>query len=229
MNFLAHFYFDKHSDNSELILGTVLPDLIKNANKSWILHPEKKKDLFIHDVTLVSILKGWERHILVDKFFHASNFFLDHTKQIRSAIAPLLEDSPVRPSFLSHIALELMLDSLLITEGSITANDFYNHLRNVDRNTLTEFLVLNGINDPDVFFKFYDQFIASAYLNSYSDPHNIIYALNRICMRVWDDPLNSEQQSALTDVLINYQEDLRYSFTEIFDTVGKQLKDRSEL
>ncbi len=229
MNFLSHFYFDKYSDNPELILGTVLPDLIKNANKTWILHPEKRRDVFIHDKKLLSILEGWSRHLLVDKFFHASDFFCEHTKNIRSRIAPLLEDSPVRPSFLSHIALELMLDSLLITEGVIQADDFYRHLNNADRHTLTQFLVLNGIINSGVFFNFYDQFLKSAYLNSYSDPHNIIYALNRICMRVWDDPLNSEQQSALTDVLINYQEDLRYSFTEIFDTVGKQLKDRSVL
>ncbi|HCN84261.1 MAG TPA: hypothetical protein DIT07_11680 [Sphingobacteriaceae bacterium] len=225
MNFLSHFYFDKHSDDPELILGTVLPDLIKNANKSWLLHPEKRKGLFIHDKKLLSILQGWNRHILVDKFFHASDFFSSHTKIIRSAIAPLLEDSPVRPSFLSHIALELMLDSLLITEGMVSAGTFYRQLKNADRDTLTQFLALNEIIDPGAFFQFYDKFIASAYLNSYSDPHNIIYALNRICMRVWDDPLNSDQQSALTEVLVDYQEDLRYSFTEIFDIVDKQLKD----
>jgi hypothetical protein len=225
MNFLSHFYFDKHSGNPDLILGTVLPDLIKNANKAWIMHPEKKKELFQQNEKLLSLLNGWNKHILVDKFFHASDFFYEHTKIIRLAIVPLLEGSPVRPSFLSHIALELMLDSLLITEGIISTDDFYTHLQNADRNALTEFLKLNGLEDTPQFSKFLDKFIESAYLKSYSDPHHIIYALNRICMRLWDDPLNKIQQTALTEVLANYQENLQQSFMDIFNSIGNRLKD----
>src|SRR5205085_12273632 len=99
MNFLSHLYFDRNSTNPDLVLGTVLPDLMKNANKSWIIHPEKRIDLLDNDYTLLSLLKGWKRHVDVDRYFHCSDFFLEHSKAIRLIIVPHLEDSPVRPSF----------------------------------------------------------------------------------------------------------------------------------
>jgi len=223
MNFLSHFYFDRYSSDPERVLGTVLPDLIRNANKSWTPHPEKRRASLSNDSGLLSILDGWNRHLQVDRLFHGSDFFMEHSKEIRSSIAGFLEDSPVRPSFLSHIALELMLDSLLVTEEIINADDFYGHLKNVNRTTLTKFLELNDIRDTGVFFQFFDRFIDSAYLKSYSESHHIMYALNRICMRLWKDPLNETQKLQLTSVLIEYMEKLRNTFMEIFYEINTRL------
>lgn len=206
-----------------MVVGTVLPDLLKNANKSWVLHPAKRQQLFSDDPILLSILSGWNRHLMVDKKFHSSVFFLEHTKAIRTLIIPILEGSPVRPSFLAHIALELMLDSLLITESRIRAEEFYQHLEATDRGSLRLFLNLNGISDPDPFFQFFDKFISSAYLKTYREPHNIIYALNRICMRLWQDPLNEVQKLLLTEVLIDYQEGLKTKFIDIFNEIEGEL------
>jgi len=224
MNFLSHFYFDRYSPDPDLVLGTVLPDLIRNANKSWKLHPEKRRALLSYDNGLLSILEGWNRHMQVDRHFHSSDFFLEHSKAIRASIAPFLENSPVRPSFLSHIALELMLDSLLITEGFINVDDFYRQLKRVNRQTLTQFLELNNIRDTFVFYQFFDKFIDSAYLKSYNESHNIMHALNHICMRLWKDPLNETQKLHLTAVLLNYKEKLRSSFMDIFYGINASLK-----
>jgi hypothetical protein len=46
MNFLSHFYFDRHCDDPHLVLGAVLPDLVKNARKDWNLQPERKAEEF---------------------------------------------------------------------------------------------------------------------------------------------------------------------------------------
>jgi hypothetical protein len=224
MNFLSHFYFDRHSTNPELVLGTVLPDLIKNADKSWIIHPEKRRELFGNDKALLSILKGWNRHVEVDRHFHCSDFFMEHSRIIRSLIVPCLENSPVRPSFLSHIAIELMLDSLLISEGSIDADDFYTHLREVDRVALTKFFELNDLHDASIFFKFFDRFIDAAYLKNYNQPDNIVYALNRICMRLWKDPLSESQKEQLALVFVDYREALRNNFMDIFNMIGERLE-----
>jgi len=223
MNFLSHFYFDRHSTDPERVLGTVLPDLLRNANKSWKLHPEKRRALLSYDNGLLSLLKGWNRHLQVDRQFHNSDFFVEHSKAIRVSIAPFLENSPVRPFFLSHVALELMLDSLLITEGFINVDDFYRQLNKINRITLTKFLELNDIHDPAIFFQFFDRFIDSAYLKSYNEPHHIMYALNRICMRLWKDPLNETQKLQLTSVLVDYMEKLRKSFMDIFNVINASM------
>lgn len=219
MNFLSHYYFDRQLTDPNMVLGMVLPDLVKNANKLWTAHPEKAPEKFQNDPQLWAILGGWRRHLAVDKYFHSSVFFMEHTQRIRALIAPLLERSPVRPSFLAHISLELILDSLLILEDVINPSHFYSQLALADRKSIEKFLKLNSIEDTQRFFKFYDEFVEAEYLNSYRESHNIMYALNRICMRVWADPLNETQKIQLTAVLLDYQQDLRLDFMSIFDEI----------
>jgi acyl carrier protein phosphodiesterase len=223
MNFLSHFYFDRFTTDPNQILGTVLPDLVKNAKKAWNFHPEKKDHLFNSEPEK-SILTGWKRHLAVDRHFHNSGFFFKHTAAIRQLIAPLLVNSPIRPSFLAHIALEVMLDSILLTENILQAEDLYSNLERSDRKALKNFLELNQIDDIHLFFKFFDKFIEVSYLNSYREAHNIMYALNRICMRVWPDPLNETQILQLSAVLMGYHENLLGCYAEIFDEIESGFK-----
>jgi hypothetical protein len=224
MNFLSHFYFDRNTTNPELVLGCVLPDLVKNANKSWNIHPEKKGHLFKESYKLKSILTGWQRHLDVDRYFHSSDFFIEHTQAIRKAVAPILTDSEVRPSFLAHISLELMLDSILLNLKKINAHHFYDQLAKVERESVKLFLELNKVTDTKKFFRFFDQFLEVNYLHSYSESDNLIYALNRICMRLWSDPLTNEQKLQLGVVLLDYQKNLESCYMHIFDDLEGRLE-----
>ena len=222
MNFLSHFYFDRHNIDPHIVLGTVLPDLVKNAKKEWNLHPEKKEALFTGAVEK-SILTGWKRHLTVDRHFHNSAFFITHTKVIRTAIAPILVHSQVRPSFLAHIALEIMLDSILLTNNIIDADQLYDNLRRSDRPALTNFLKLNLMDDTAHFFKFFDKFLEIEYLGSYREAHHIMYALNRICMRIWPDPLTDTEMLQLSAILLGYHEELQKCYMEIFEEIDSVL------
>ena len=88
MNFLSHFYFDRETDDCYHILGTVLPDLLKNADKTIILHPEK---LHHPNNDVNAIIKGWNKHLEVDRYFHSSDFFLTHSHQLKKKLLPAIE------------------------------------------------------------------------------------------------------------------------------------------
>lgn len=223
MNFLSHYYFDRHISDPERIMGMVLPDLVKNAKKEWSLRPEKAPERFEDNYRLQHLLAGWKRHLEVDKHFHSSDFFCRHTQNIRAQVSPFLVTSEVRPSFVAHISLELMLDSLLLTEDIITTSRFYQFLAETDRPALNRFLQLNMIADTEPFFRFLDEFISSKYLNSYSEPGHITYAVGRICMRIWPDPFTETQKLQLTAVLLPYLEKLTTEFMQIFDEIEKRL------
>lgn len=220
MNFLSHFYFDRYTANCHLVLGTVMPDLLKNADKNIILHPEK----LIHpDPQVDAIITGWKKHLQVDRYFHSSDFFAQHSHRLKKQLAPVIKGSPVKPFFLGHIALELLLDNLLLTTGKVTTASFYAHLEGCQTDVIREFLSFSGLEDADFFFRFFADFKKSRYLATYTDTKEIAYALKRICMRVWKNPFTDAQEAAMNIVLTSYRSLLYNSFMAIFDEIDARL------
>lgn len=222
MNFLSHFYFDRNTPNANIVLGTILPDLLKNANKSWNVHPEKHPELFDKD-GLNTLLEGWKRHLQVDLLFHSSDFFNTKMQELKQLLIPILKDTPVRPSFLAHIGVELLLDHLLVEHQKIAINTFYDHLEAVEEEDLTNFLKESNIDDIELFFKFFNSFKSSRYLLSYQKLENISYALQRICMRLWERPFTEKTTQELTTVLEFYKNQLEVDFMIIFEEIENRL------
>ena len=222
MNFLSHYYFDRKKDNPYEVLGMLLPDLLKNADKNWNPHPEKKEYLFENNHHQ-EILIGWKRHLAVDKLFHNSAFFIHHQHQIKLCLKDLLIGSPVKPFFLGHVSLELLLDSLLITERLISIDSLYKILNQIENPVITCFLALNGIDKPGPFFKYFEAFKKEEYLHSYSQTEKVSYALKRICMRIWNNPFTAEQEEALTKSLITYKDELSKDFIFIFEMIDARI------
>lgn len=223
MNFLSHFYFDRLNTDSNVIMGVVLPDLVKNASKESNLYPQKNEFLFLGNSDEEALLDGWKRHLAVDLFFHSSEFFLEKTSELKHLILPIVEHTPVRPSFLAHIGLELLLDHLLIEHNLIQIHQFYDNLTAVKKESLSDFLAHCKLKNPEIFFKFLDQFISSKYLLSYQKLENISYALNKICMRLWPETLNEAQINQLTQQLAFFKDTLQSDFMTIFDYIDTRL------
>ena len=220
MNFLSHYYFDRNVTNCYHILGSVLPDLLKNADKTIVLHPEK---LHHANASVNLIINGWNKHLAVDRYFHSSNFFLTHSHLLKNLLAPVIESSPVKPFFLGHIALELILDNLLLTTGKITVHSFYEHMEGCDNDIIQEFLTFAGLKDPTRFFRFFENFKKNAYLHTYAETHHIAYALKRICMRVWQDPFTPEHEAAMNSILADYRAVILDDFMSIFEEIENKL------
>lgn len=223
MNFLSHYYFDRLNADANIVMGTVLPDLIKNASKEANLYPQKNEFLFIGNPDEESLLYGWKRHLAVDLLFHSSNFFLEKTTELKFLIIPIVENTPIRPSFLAHIGLELLLDHLLIEHNLIQVHHFYDKLSAVKNDSLSDFLEHCKLNNPAIFFGFLERFISSKYLLSYQKLENISYALNRICMRLWPESLEEKQLAELTIQLGIFKTILEKDFMEIFYEIEGKL------
>src|ERR1700761_7680057 len=198
MNFLSHYYFDRDTTNCYHTLGTVLPDLLKNADKHIIIHPEK---LNHPDPAINDIIKGWQKHLEADRYFHSSDFFITQSHKLKLLLKPAIVGSPVKPFFLGHIAVELVLDNLLLTTGKITVDYFYNHLKGCDNDIIEEFLTFAGLKDTTRFFRFFEGFKRDGYLHTYAETPQIAYALKRICMRVWQNPFTPEHEIAMNAIL----------------------------
>ncbi|MFD0941929.1 ACP phosphodiesterase [Pedobacter boryungensis] len=223
MNFLSHFYFERKNQDENMVIGTVLPDLVKNAHKDWNFYPQKREALFTEDHQLNALLKGWKKHLEVDLLFHSSDFFNTETAKLKTLLVPILQDSPVRPSFLAHIGVELVLDHLLVQDNIININSFYEHLNKVDEEILNTFLKKCDCTDTDKFFKFFNSFKSSRYLLSYQKLENISYALQRICMRLWPHPLTETTVAQLNEQLVIYKTSIEEDYLSVFKEIGGKL------
>jgi acyl carrier protein phosphodiesterase len=224
MNFLSHFYFERQTHNDYRVMGMVLPDLIKNANKDWNLNPQKDEYLFTDVPAYAAILEGWKRHLLLDQLFHSSAFFREQTGILKQLILPALATGPVKPFFLAHIGLELVLDHLLLEQEKIDVDLFYKQLKSAHDLSLTGFLDFAGLPDASRFNRFLDDFISSRYLFSYEKIENLTYALNRICMRLWDNPFTKEQLELLTTGLKEFKVLFEKQYFSIFSELELQMK-----
>jgi hypothetical protein len=220
MNFLSHYYFDRTTTDCYFILGTVLPDLLKNADKTIVLHPEKLED---DDPKIKSLVAGCKKHLDVDRYFHSSDFFATHAHQLKLLLSPVIEGSPVKPFFLGHIAVELIIDNLLLTTGKLKVEDFYDRLIECDDAVIVKFLTLAGLKDTSLFIRFFHGFKSSGYLHTYSETEQIAYALKRICMRIWDNPFTALHETRINETLVAYRQLLLPEFMVIFQEIINKL------
>lgn len=223
MNFLSHYYFERYSRNPDLVLGCVLPDLIKNADRNVNVLPQKHEDRFGNNPKLQSIYRGWIRHVETDRYFHNSPFFYNHTHQLKVLLAPTVEGTLIRPSFLSHIALELLLDHLLLHNNWVHESGFYECLAAADRETTDRFLKLCDVPDTAFFFTYFNGFMRAQYIQSYRQFDQITLAIINICRRLWEVQLSSQQKERLTDVIAQYASVLDGNFQPIFDDIQAHL------
>src|SRR5690606_23054016 len=223
MNFLSHYYFERYDRNPELVLGCVLPDLIKNADKDINVLPHKYESRFDGNPKLVAIYRGWARHVEADRSFHNAPFFYTRTHELKSLLAPIVAGTPIRPSFLSHIALELLLDHLLLAHRAVHESDFYECLAAVDREAVARFLQLCDVEDTAFFFTYFNSFMRAQYIGSYRHFDQITYAVINICRRLWDVRLSDEQRERMTGGFAQYAMELDSSFRSIFDDLEAHL------
>lgn len=224
MNFLSHFYFDRDTKNPYQVIGAALPDLVKNVDKAWNCYPQKHPQLFEKNHDFLSLLTGWRRHLKVDQFFHSSAFFETHTKSIKSLVKSHLENTPIRPSFYAHIALELLLDHLLTLKFPLISTDFYQNLATADEQVLFNFVKLSGVENPNRLLPFLSNFKEKRNLESYNKLDNIAYALSNICTRLWPTPLTNGANRLLTQQLIAYSSILEPDFMCIFEEIESRLQ-----
>ena len=223
MNFLSHFYFERYSPHAERVLGTLLPDLLKNVDKQYNFQPQRYEEVFLANAVTSQILNGWHRHVEVDKLFHSAPYFIQHCHNLRKLLVPVLEGLPIRPSFMAHIAVELMLDHLLIREKMVNPLRLYEHLEAVPRSVIQRSLNLLEHVDVTKFLDFYERFLSSRYILQYAETKNISYALFNICKRIWTFEVTDVQRQALTAVLDDYIERQMKDFTSIFLLIQEQL------
>lgn len=176
MNFIAHYHFYK-SEDSYYNLGLVLPDMVKNFNKTHL----KPKDQFVHQL-LNSINKGSKMHLEADKLFHQSTFF----KEAEKFMSFMMDDKALWPRkwFLNHLLCEIVLDRVIMERHPNEVKEFYSELNNVNIDQVELYLKLSNIPNYQNFREGFERFVKYQFIFEYEHNEKIIFALGRVYQRL---------------------------------------------
>lgn len=218
LNLFSHYAVGTDKSDPLYTLGCVLPDLVRNFNKHMRLKPGTANEAAA--AAPPSLGKGIRHHILADKIFHNSRFFLDTT----AAFKQLMSDYGFRDRryrfFTAHVATELLLDRTLIRQNVLMLDTFYKNLSQVsDSNVDMAFRVYDLPNSRG-FIAFLNRFRASRYLYHYQNLEGLIFAINRIHERVGLEPFDNQS----VDLLVRMDATLQAGGLSIIEDIASELQ-----
>jgi len=226
MNFIAHFYMDRHVEDSLFFVGVSTPDWVSIFNRQIRVKENRLPLIMENDATPaeMSFYNGVMRHLEVDRVFHSSAFFEDETREISRLLKQHFADGAVpRSFFVAHVMFELVLDKVLIQADPSLLPAYYSHLESCDMAQivqLTEWITSTPMPGYDGFVK---KFIIKKYLYQYTEWNHVIYVLRRLLERVGVDTHEFLDTDAFLSLAETYEEGLSRRYLKALQGFGQEL------
>ncbi len=220
MNYLSHYFLDRHETDPHFTLGAILPDLMRSFDRRARLRP---LPLGYGDERRLALERGIARHCAVDAAFHNTSFFQAQSH----ALFELLRDWPLAAitryrNFVAHVTLEIALDHLLLHDYPGLGKQFYCGLSQVDPDVVVAALTDRGVPDAARFPEHLRRFIEASFVARYRDAHSCARVLVHLYERTVQRPAQPDLVS-LTRYFGRSAQALRH-YEEAFDQTLQQLQ-----
>ena len=197
MNYFAHGR--AFVDEPYFLAGTAVPDWLSVVDRrvrarsaraaAWIDDPDPR---------VAALARGMMRHHQDDARFHATRAFGElswqFTAAVRAAVGP---DDSLRPSFLGHILVELLLDDVLIRREPTVLDRYYEAVARVDPLLVQELVNRVSPQPTDRLPWMLSMFCRERFLCDYAEDGKLIRRLNQVLSRVRLPPLPESFASML--------------------------------
>ncbi len=184
MNYFAHGR--RFLSRPYFVAGTAVPDWLNVVNRRLRLRG-KKVEPFVRSADPIQkeIASGICQHHADDDWFHRTRAFAELALQFAVTIRDRLpKDDGLRPSFLGHILVELLLDDCLARQHPTQLSAYYACLEQVDPQRVAEFVhQVTGKNAQELTV-FIPRFLEVRFLYDYAEDAKLLYRLNQVMQRV---------------------------------------------
>jgi hypothetical protein len=184
MNYLAHSL--SCLANPYEVAGAAVPDWLGMTRPRLRCRSRQAAPWVEADEPLTAaVARGVMRHHADDEWFHNTVAFnelsVELARRVRHATA---DDDGMRPSFLGHILVELLLDATLIAEERCCADDYYAALSLVDGNRVAAAVgKMIGV-DAASLAPIIERFVEIKFLYDYQHDESLTFRLNQVMRRV---------------------------------------------
>lgn len=215
MNYLAHawqFLQEGPEDPYELA-GVATPDWLGVAAKRTKCRSHHAlPHLESADPRLAALARGVCRHHADDAWFHDSAAFghlsLAFAKRLRLAFG---EATSMRPWFLGHILVELLLDDELAQREPELLDRYYQLISQADAKWVAEQIAKMAGRDVGRLAYFIEKYAEIQFLRDYRDDERLAFRLGQVMQRVGLEPLPAE----FVELLPDCRQDVAASFSAL--------------
>jgi hypothetical protein len=184
MNYLAHSL--ACIDDPYQVAGAAVPDWLGLTNPRLRCRSRQAEPfLDSHDPATIAIARGVMRHHADDGWFHETTAFcelsLEAARRVRHATGDV---DGMRPSFLGHILVELLIDASLIAEDRAGVDAYYRALGSVDASRVAQTISQMTGADASPLASIIERFTAMRFLYDYVEDELLAYRLNQVMRRV---------------------------------------------
>ena len=189
MNYFAHGR--TFVDQPYRLAGVATPDWLSILNRR-VRARSKYAAPFLgdDDERVAQIAQGVTQHHDDDRWFHQTAVFVELNFEFTARLRELMpDDDGLRPRFLGHILIELLLDAELIQEDRSQLDRYYESMRSLDFD-FVESAVSQMTNAPATNLRtLIPRFCDERFLYDYGDDGKLLRRLNQVMRRVKLAPL----------------------------------------
>ena len=184
MNFLAHSLFC--SNDPYEIAGAAVPDWLPLTRPRVRCRSKAAAPFVEHENPATAALaRGVMRHHADDDWFHNSRAFAELELQFARAIRQLTRDEDgMRPKFLGHILVELLLDATLAERDADLLPRYYADIQRIAPQHVAAAVSEFADADASQLETIIPKFIELRFLFDYADDEGLRFRLNQVMRRV---------------------------------------------
>lgn len=184
MNYFAHGR--PFLDDPYFVAGTAVPDWLNVVDRRVRVRSKHAQPWTTHsDGPLAAVARGIVRHHADDHWFHETAAFAElswkFTVMIRDHLAP---DPGLRPSFLGHILVEILLDATLIQDDPRQLEAYYDVLRGLDAGVVAAAVNRMAPRTASRLDEFVARFASEPFLWDYLEDRRLCRRLDQVLRRV---------------------------------------------
>ncbi len=184
LNYFSHSH--RFLDDPYFVAGTAVPDWLSVVDRKVRARKHLAEPFMADcDPIVASVAGGIVQHHKDDDWFHRSRNFvelsLNFTVQLRDLLAP---DDSLRPSFLGHILVELLLDDWLIQAHPDRIARYYSIMDELDAGLIQRIVNRMATKQTAHLQTMIGIFCRERFLYDYHEDDQLLVRLNQVMRRV---------------------------------------------
>jgi hypothetical protein len=184
MNYFAHAY--RFLDDPYFAAGTGVPDWLTVADRGVRVRRKHAEPLVGDlDPVTASLARGVIQHVRDDARFHNTRAFTELSLELTAAVREALDEpSGLRPNFLGHLLVEVLLDASLIAEETARLEEYYRAIESVDGERVEAAVNRMAPRPTARLAPMISLFCRERILWDYAENGKLLFRLNQVMRRV---------------------------------------------